>query len=66
MHYVHSLAYPDTDVNVKLENTGYFVNEDEGFVEICAVMTTLCSVCPLPNGNITLSITAGSATGKST
>ena len=54
----------DTDVNVTLEQTEYFVNEDEGYVEICAVMTTSSSECALLNGNITLSITADTATGK--
>ena len=56
----------DAGVNVTLEQTEYFVDEDEGFVEICAVMTTLYSVCPLFNSNITLSITASSATGTYT
>ena len=60
------LCCADTDVNVTLENAEYFVDEDEGFVEMCAVMTTLCSVCPIPNGNITLSVTASSATGTCT
>ena len=60
------LCCTDTDVNVTLENTEYFVDEDDGFVEMCAVMTTLCSVCPLLNGNITLSVTASSATGTCT
>ena len=54
----------DTDVNVNLEHTEYFVDEGEGYVEICAVMTTSCSECSLLNVDITLSITPDTATGK--
>ena len=53
----------DANGNVTLEQTSYFAYEDDGFVEICAVMTTLSSTCPLLNGNITLSITVSTATG---
>ena len=54
----------ETDVTVYLEQTEYFVDEDEGYVEICAVMTTSCSECSLVSGDITLSITADTATGE--
>ena len=62
-HVSFFLHHTDTDVNVNLDRTNYFVDEEEGFVEICAVMTTSCSDCSQPNGKITLSITADAATG---
>ena len=50
-------------MSVNLEQTEYFVDEDDGYIEICA-MTTSSLECPLLNGDITLSITADTATGK--
>ena len=54
-----------TDASISLQKMENFVNEEEGFIEICAVMTTPCNVCPQPKGNITLSITPESATSNS-
>ena len=51
-------------MSVNLEQTEYLVDEDNGFVEICAVISTSCSGCPLSKGSITLSITADTATGN--
>ena len=51
-------------MTVNLAQTEYFVAEDELYVEICAVMTTSSLECPLFNVDITLSITADTATGK--
>ena len=53
-----------TDAHVTLEKTEYLVNEGDGYVEICAVMTTSCSVCPEPKGSVTLSLTPDGATGN--
>ena len=54
-----------TDAVVELEKTEYFVDEPTGFVEICAVITTSCSECPLSfNGDITLSLTPITATSN--
>ena len=52
-----------TDAHVAVEETEYLVNEGDGYVEICTVMTTSCSVCPEPKGSVTLSITPESHTG---
>ena len=59
--YIH-VCYVDAEV--KLEKTEYEVDENEGHVEIYAVITTPCSECLPLNGFITLSVTPDSATSK--
>ena len=53
-----------TDAQVTLEETEYLVDEGDGYVEICAAMTSSCSECPEPKGSVTLSIIPDSATGN--
>ena len=64
---VHPAVSPSykcyADARVKLEETEYEVDEDEGHVEICAIITTPCSECPPLDGFFTLSIIPGTATG---
>ena len=61
----HTYTFLTTDGVAELEKTEYFVDEATGFVEICASITTSCSVCPLIfNGDITLSLTPVTATSN--
>ena len=51
------------DANVYLEESIYEAEEDEGYIEVCAVVNTPCSRCPSLSG-ITLLASDGTATGN--
>ena len=65
VHVPHDHTFFIIDADVTLKDDEIFVDEYKGFVEVCAVMTTSCDVCPELNGDITLSIIPDSAKGYS-
>ena len=63
MLHMATLSSFVTDAHVILEETEYLVEEGEGYIEICTVMTTSCSDCPELKGSVTLSIFPDTGTG---